>query len=98
MDMPAAIRAVTERRDLKADDMRTVMQAIMTGQATPAQIGGFLVGLRMKGETVEEITAAVEVMRALATQVPVGDQTHLVDTCGTGGDAAHTFYISNIRR
>ena len=54
MDMPAAIRAVTERHDLKADDMRVVMQAIMTGQATPAQIGGFLVGLRMKGETVEE--------------------------------------------
>ena len=94
MDMPAAIRAVTERHDLKADNMRTVMLTIMTGQATPAQIGGFLVGLRMKGETVEEITAATEVMRALATQVPVADKTHLVDTCGTGGDAAHTFNIS----
>jgi len=70
------------------------MQAIMTGQATPAQIGGFLIGLRMKGETVEEITAAVEVMRSLATPVPVADKTHLVDTCGTGGDAAHTFNIS----
>ena len=66
----------------------------MTGQATPAQIGGFLVGLRMKGETVEEITAATQVMRALATHVPVADKTHLVDTCGTGGDAAHTFNIS----
>jgi len=94
MDMPAAIRAVTERRDLKAEDMRVVMQTIMTGQATPAQIGGFLVGLRMKGETVEEITAATEVMRRLATPVPVSDKTHLVDTCGTGGDAAHTFNIS----
>ncbi len=94
MDMPSAIRAVTERRDLGHDDMRAVMQTIMTGQATPAQIGGFLVGLRMKGETVEEITAAVEVMRALATPVPVADKTHLVDTCGTGGDAAHTFNIS----
>jgi len=94
MDMPAAIRAVTERHHLKADDMRAVMQTIMTGQATPAQIGGFLVGLRMKGETVEEITAATEVMRALATHVPVTDKTHLVDTCGTGGDAAHTFNIS----
>jgi anthranilate phosphoribosyltransferase len=94
MDMPAAIRAVTERRDLKADDMRAVMQTIMTGQATPAQIGGFLVGLRMKGETVEEITAATEVMRSLATLVPVTDKTHLVDTCGTGGDGAHTFNIS----
>ena len=94
MDMPSAIRAVTERHDLKSDDMRAVMQAIMTGQATPAQIGGFLIGLRMKGETVEEITAAVEVMRSLATPVPVADKSHLVDTCGTGGDAAHTFNIS----
>ena len=94
MDMPSAIRAVTERHDLKSDDMRAVMQAIMTGQATAAQIGGFLIGLRMKGETVEEITAAVEVMRSLATPVPVADKTHLVDTCGTGGDAAHTFNIS----
>ena len=94
MDMPAALRAVTERRDLKADDMRAVMQTIMTGQATPAQIGGFLVGLRMKGETVEEIAAAAEVMRSLATPVPVSDKTYLVDTCGTGGDASHTFNIS----
>ena len=96
MDMPAAIRAVTERRDLKADDMRVVMQTIMTGQATPAQIGGFLVGLRMKGETVEEITAATEVMRSLATPVPVSvsNRTHLIDTCGTGGDGAQTFNIS----
>jgi anthranilate phosphoribosyltransferase len=94
MDMPSAIRAVTERRDLAVDDMRAVMQAIMTGQATPAQIGGFLIGLRMKGETVEEIAAAAEVMRALATPVQIPDTTHLVDTCGTGGDGAHTFNIS----
>ena len=58
MDMPSAIRAVIERRDLTGDEMREVMRLIMTGQATPAQIGGFLVGLRMKGETVEEIAAA----------------------------------------
>jgi anthranilate phosphoribosyltransferase len=94
MDMIAAIRAVTERHDLAHADMRAVMQLIMTGQATPAQIGGFLVGLRMKGETVEEIAAAAEVMRALATPVGVTDKTHLVDTCGTGGDGAHTFNIS----
>jgi anthranilate phosphoribosyltransferase len=94
MDMPAALRAVTERRDLKADEMHSVMRTIMTGQATPAQIGGFLIGLRMKGETVEEIAAAAEVMRELAAQVPVADKTHLVDTCGTGGDAARTFNIS----
>ncbi len=94
MDMIAAIRATTERRDLAHTDMRAVMQLIMTGQATPAQIGGFLIGLRMKGETVEEIAAAAEVMRALASPVNVTDKTHLVDTCGTGGDAAHTFNIS----
>ena len=94
MDMISAIRAVTERRDLTHGEMRAVMQTIMTGQATPAQIGGFLIGLRMKGETVEEIAAAAEVMRALATPVKIADARHLVDTCGTGGDAAHTFNIS----
>lgn len=94
MDMQAAIRAVTERRDLSEDDMRSVMQTIMTGQATPAQIGGFLIGLRMKGETATEIAAAAAVMRALATPVVLSDTTNLVDTCGTGGDAAHTFNVS----
>ncbi len=93
MDMQAAIRAVTERRNLSGADMREVMQLIMTGQATPAQIGGFLVGLRMKGETVEEIAAAAEVMRELAARIHVSGP-HLVDTCGTGGDGVHTFNIS----
>jgi anthranilate phosphoribosyltransferase len=74
--------------------MRTVMQTIMTGNATQAQIGGFLIGLRMKGETVDEIAAAAQVMRELATPVPVSDRTHLVDTCGTGGDGSHTFNVS----
>ncbi|MDP2707587.1 MAG: anthranilate phosphoribosyltransferase [Burkholderiales bacterium] len=91
--MPSAIRAVTERRNLSGDDMRAVMRLIMTGQATPAQIGGFLIGLRMKGETVEEIAAAAGVMRELATHVDVSG-SHLVDTCGTGGDGASTFNIS----
>ncbi len=93
MDMPGAIRAVTECRDLTADEMRTVMRTIMTGQATPAQIGGFLIGLRMKGETVEEIAAAAEVMRELCARVTINDP-YLVDTCGTGGDGANTFNIS----
>ena len=65
----------------------------MSGQASPAQIGGFLIGLRMKGETVEEIAAAAQVMRNLATSVHV-DADHVVDTCGTGGDASATFNIS----
>ncbi len=93
MDMPAAIRAVTEERDLSEEEMHSVMKAIMTGEATPAQIGGFLIGLRMKGETVDEITAAAKVMRELAARVDVSGP-HLVDTCGTGGDAANTFNIS----
>jgi anthranilate phosphoribosyltransferase len=93
MDMQSAIRAVSERRNLDQQDMQAVMRLIMTGQATPAQIGGFLVGLRMKGETVDEIAAAAAVMREFATRVEVGGP-HLVDTCGTGGDGASTFNIS----
>ncbi|MHB8743988.1 MAG: anthranilate phosphoribosyltransferase [Sulfuricaulis sp.] len=93
MDLPSALRAVIERRHLSGAEMRAVMRLIMTGQATPAQIGGFLVGLRLKGETVEEIAAAAGVMRELATTVNVSGP-HLVDTCGTGGDGASTFNIS----
>ena len=93
MDLPTAIAAVIDRKDLSAQDMQHVMRLIMTGEATPAQIGGFLVGLRMKGETVEEIAAAARVMRELATRVEVGGP-HLVDTCGTGGDGASTFNVS----
>ncbi len=93
MDMPQAIRAVTERRDLSREEMRAVMNTIMTGAATPAQIGGFLIGLRMKGETIDEITAAAEVMRELATRVEVRGE-HVVDIVGTGGDGTSTFNIS----
>ena len=93
MDMRGAIRAVTEGRDLGAEEMRTVMRLIMTGEATEAQIGGFLIGLRMKGETVGEIAAAAAVMRELSAKVEV-EHSGLVDVVGTGGDAAHTFNIS----
>jgi anthranilate phosphoribosyltransferase len=93
MDMQDAIAAVVAHRDLKTSEMAAVMHLIMSGEATPAQIGGFLIGLRMKGETVEEIAAAAAVMRELATRVDVGGP-HLVDTCGTGGDGARTFNIS----
>ena len=93
MDIQSAIRCVIERRDLEGAQMTGVMQSIMTGECTPAQVGGFLVGLRMKGETVEEIAAAAAVMRRLATQVEV-DKSHLIDTCGTGGDTRGTFNIS----
>jgi len=94
MDMQTAIRSVTEGHDLSIDQMSSVMHLIMTGNATPAQIGGFLIGLRMKGETVDEITAATGVMRELAVEVEIEDAQHLVDTCGTGGDASQTFNIS----
>ncbi len=93
MDLPLAIKMVTERKDLTAEEMGVVMGLIMTGKATPAQIGGFLIGLSMKGETIEEIAAAASVMRELATPVSVNGP-HLVDTCGTGGDGASTFNVS----
>ncbi len=93
MNMQSAIATVIERQDLSSSEMEAVMRQIMTGQATPAQIGGFLIGLRMKGETVDEIAAAARVMRELALKVEVPGE-HLVDTCGTGGDGAGTFNIS----
>jgi anthranilate phosphoribosyltransferase len=93
MDIQAALKLVTQKQDLTAEQMRAVMQQIMTGNATPAQIGGFLIGLSMKGETATEIAAAAEVMRSLATQVHIEGE-HVVDTCGTGGDGASTFNVS----
>ena len=93
MNIQTAIQKVIEKENLSADEMIDVMQLIMTGQATPAQIGGFLIGLRIKGETVDEITSAASVMRSLAT--PVDIQTdNLVDIVGTGGDGSSTFNIS----
>ncbi len=93
MNLSQAIQAVLEHRDLTREEMTQVMRAIMTGEATPAQIGGFLIGLRMKGETIDEITAAAEVMRELATPVRANPE-HLVDIVGTGGDGSGTFNIS----
>ena len=93
MDMPSAIRSMIAKQDLSSEDMTSVMKTIMTGQATPAQIGGFLVGLRMKGETIDEIAAAAQVMRELAIGVKVTGE-HVVDIVGTGGDSLRTFNIS----
>ena len=94
MGIQEAIAKVIERHDLTPAEMTSAMRAIMTGAATPAQIAGFLVALRMKGEAVPEIAAAAEVMRELATRVPLGDLPHAVDVVGTGGDASGTFNIS----
>ncbi len=81
--------------DLSADEAQEAMNIIMTGQASPAQIGAYLVALRMKGETVEEITGSARAMRANALKVEVTDRSvPLYDTAGTGGDGAHTFNIS----
>jgi anthranilate phosphoribosyltransferase len=89
-----ALVRLIEQREIFFDEMLSLMRQIMSGEVTAAQIAGILVGLRVKKETVGEISAAAQVMREFATKVPVTKREHLVDTCGTGGDAAHTFNIS----
>ena len=93
MQITQALKQLMAGQDLAADDMQAVMQQIMTGACTDAQIGGFLVALAMKGETVQEITAAAKVMRGLSSAVAL-DAPNLVDTCGTGGDGASIFNVS----
>ena len=93
MNIQAAINYVIEGQNLSSLQMTNVMQFIMTGQATDAQIAGFLVALRMKGETVDEIAAAAAVMRSLSNKVEL-KIAKTVDTCGTGGDGASIFNVS----
>lgn len=93
MDIQQAISSLIEGKNLNSEQMTTVMRAVMSGEATDAQVAGFLVALRMKGEVVEELTAAASVMRELSAKVKVATE-HLVDTCGTGGDAKGTFNVS----
>ncbi|MBC7946172.1 MAG: anthranilate phosphoribosyltransferase [Burkholderiales bacterium] len=99
MDAQTALNTLLDRNDLGREDMLSVMRQIMSGALTPAQIAGILIALRCKGETVAELSAAAEVMRALSVKVDlsaveVSAAENLVDTCGTGGDAACTFNIS----
>jgi len=94
MDVKTALTALIEKRDLSRDEMHSLMHQIMHGELTPVQIAGILIALRAKGETVTEIAAAAQVMRELSTKVPLSGDANLVDTCGTGGDGAHTFNIS----
>lgn len=94
MDMPTALRVLLDRQSLDAHEMEEVMELIMTGGATPAQIGGFLVALRMKGEVTQELLGAAKVMRRLAKAVDCSDVPYLVDTCGTGGDSSGLFNVS----
>lgn len=88
-----ALNRVTSGQDLSREDAAELMRELMTGEATPVQIGAFLAALRTKGETVEEISGFAQTMRALATPI-VTHRQPLVDTCGTGGDHAGTFNIS----
>jgi anthranilate synthase/phosphoribosyltransferase len=94
IDMKQAIARLVRAEDLKRGEMTTIMRILMDGEATPAQTGAFLTAMSIKGETVEEISAATEVMREKATHVPLPPGFKVVDTCGTGGDGAHTFNIS----
>lgn len=91
--IPQALETLLAGGDLVPEVMHEIMHTIMTGGATPAQIGAFLIALRAKGETVEEVAAAAEVLRAMASKIEVEGE-HVIDTCGTGGDGAHTFNIS----
>ncbi|MFE8070585.1 anthranilate phosphoribosyltransferase [Marinobacteraceae bacterium S3BR75-40.1] len=93
MDIKTALSRVVDHLDLTTEEMKSVMHQIMQGEATDAQIGAFLVGLRMKSESIDEIAGAVQVMRELATNVEV-DAAPLVDIVGTGGDGANLFNVS----
>lgn len=94
MNPQEALARLIEHREIFHDEMLELMRAIMRGDISPVMIAALAIGLRVKKETVGEITAAARVMREFATPVPVGDRDRLVDTCGTGGDTAHTFNIS----
>jgi len=93
MNIAQSLEILLANQNLASEDMREIMRIIMTGLATPAQIGAFLVALRAKGETVDEVAAAAQVLREMATKIAVSGE-HLIDTCGTGGDGAQTFNIS----
>ncbi|EXI92987.1 MAG: Anthranilate phosphoribosyltransferase [Candidatus Accumulibacter sp. BA-94] len=89
-----ALARVIEHREIFHDEMVALMRQIMGGEVTPVMIAAIITGLRVKKETIGEISAAAQVMRELSTKVQVRERAHLVDTCGTGGDGAQTFNIS----
>lgn len=89
-----ALARVIEHREIFREEMLSLMRSIMSGEVSPVLIAAIITGLRVKKETIGEIAAAAEVMREFATKVPVPDEPNLIDTCGTGGDAAHSFNIS----
>jgi anthranilate phosphoribosyltransferase len=89
----ALVRCI-EHREIFQDEMLSLWRRLMSGDLTPVQIAGLIMGLRVKKETIGEIAAAAQIMREFATKVEAADRSNLVDLCGTGGDAAHTFNIS----
>ena len=89
-----ALTRVIDHREIFHDEMLAVMRRIMNGEMSPVMMAAMLVGLRVKKETIGEITAAAQVMREFSTKVVVADRQHLVDIVGTGGDGSHTFNIS----
>lgn len=96
MQFKQALEQVLAGKDLSHVDMLAVMQQVMGGELTPSQIAGLVIALRVKGESVDEITAAATVMRQLSTKVEIKDKTNLIDTCGTGGDGIQTFNVSTV--
>lgn len=94
MDIKAALNKIASRQDLTGEEMRAVMTTIMEGNATPSQIGAFLMGMRVKGETVGEIAAAVSILREKMVSVQVAEPENTIDIVGTGGDGAETLNIS----
>ena len=94
MDIKGALNKIASRQDLTGEEMRSVMTTIMDGEATPSQIGAFLMGMRVKGETVGEIAAAVSILRAKMVPVTVDAPDSVIDIVGTGGDGAETLNIS----
>ncbi|GKS68224.1 anthranilate phosphoribosyltransferase [Nitrosomonas sp. PY1] len=94
MSPQVALQRIITHQEIPYDDMVALMRQIMRGEISPVLMAAILSGLRTKKETIEEITAATQVMREYATHVEVRNKNYLVDTCGTGGDSAHTFNIS----
>ena len=94
MLLKQSLEHILAGNDLSHADMLILMQQVMSGELTPAQIAGLVIALRQKGESVDEISAAATVMRSLSTKVAINDNSHLIDTCGTGGDGIQTFNVS----
>ena len=88
------LNKVVEKQNLNENEMESIFSLIMNGETTPSQIASFITALRMKGETVAEITGAAKIMRSSAIKIDAGNPDEIIDTCGTGGDRSHTFNIS----